>query len=156
MESENLTEDLRKMNDEKKFWDFSTLDPKHPLHTTQDKNALGLFKLETGSDYITSFVGVRPKVYSIESMSYDEYVDMSSSCQNGGVVCVNEYKKKNMKRMKGVKKHIIRRHFTHDCYKRAVLNKTIRKVTYFTISSMRHDVTTDLKKKLGLSRCVIF
>ena len=135
------------MDNEEKFWDFSTLHNSHPLYDTSHRNQLGLFKLEI-PDYITSFVGLRPKVYSIETLAYEDYVKMEKE----GPVCVNAYKKKNFKKLKGVKKHLMRAHFTHHCYKQSVLNKKIRTVSYFTIASRRHQVTTDLKAKLGLSR----
>ncbi len=135
------------MNSPERFWDFSTLHKNHPLYDTSFKNDLGLFKLET-ADFISGFVGPRPKVYSVETIPYEEFMKLIKN----GPICVKKYLKKNIKRLKGVKKEIIRQYFTHDIFKSAVLSRTISQVSYFTISSRRHNVTTDLKAKLGLSR----
>ena len=135
------------MDSPKKFWDFSTLHKDHPLYDDRFKNELGLFKLETG-DFISGLVGVRPKVYSVELIPYEEFMKLMEN----GPICVKKYLKKNLKRLKGVKSHIIRQHFGHMAFKSAVLTRKITPVSYFTISSRRHNVTTDLKAKLGLSR----
>ena len=134
---------------EEKFWDFSTLHKDHPLYDDKNQNELGMFKLETG-DYITGLVGVRPKVYSVETIPYEDFVKLKKS------FCVKKYHKQlvSIKRLKGVKKHIIRNHFNHRAFKSAVLQKQITNVKYFTISSRQHEVSTDLKSKLGLSRYV--
>ena len=136
-----------------KFWDFSTLHKTHKLYDESSKNELGLFKLET-PDFISGMVGTRPKVYSFETIPYEEFIELVKK----GPTCVKVYKKnlmkkmKNIKRLKGVKKYLIRSHFTHENYKSAVLNRELKRVTYFTISSRAHQVTTDLCAKLGLSR----
>ena len=138
---------------EKKFWDFSTLHKSHELYDESSKNELGLFKLET-CDYISGMVGAGPKVDSFETVPYEEFVKLMEK----GPFCVKVYKKNlkkkitNVKRLKGVKKFLIRSHFTHDCYKSAVLNRELKHVSYFTIASRKHEVTTDLRAKLGLSR----
>lgn len=136
---------------EKKFWDFSTLHKDHPLYDATSKNELGLFKLET-SDFIVGLVGARPKVYSIETIPYEDFEKMIKK----GPFCVKKYQKKmvSVKRLKGVKKHIIRNHFNHQSYKSAVIKQELTNVSYFTISSRQHNVSTDFKSKLALSRYV--
>ena len=135
------------MDSPERFWDFSTLHKDHPLYDDRFKNELGLFKLET-TDFISGLVGVRPKVHSVEIIPYEEFMKLIEN----GPTCVKKYLKKNVKRLKGVKSHIIRQYFTHAAFKSAVLSRKIMPVSYFTISSRRHNVTTDLKAKLGLSR----
>ena len=139
---------------EKKFWDFSTLHKTHELYDESSKNELGLFKLET-CDFISGMVGARPKVYSFETIPYEEFMKLIKK----GPICVKKaFKKKmkNVKRLKGVKKFLIRQQFTHECYKCAVLKGELKHVAYFTIASRKHEVTTDLRAKLGLSRYVYF
>ena len=58
-----------------KFWDFSTLHVEHPLYDASSKNELGLFKLET-SDFIAGLVGARPKVYSVETIPYEDFAKL--------------------------------------------------------------------------------
>ena len=60
-------------------------------------------------------------------------------------------KKCALKKMKGVKKHLVRQGFTHRCYVHAILYGKPRYVTYFSINSKDHKVGTFKKKKLGLS-----
>lgn len=134
-----------------KFWDFSTLHVEHPLYDASSKNELGLFKLET-SDFIAGLVGARPKVYSVQTIPYEDFAKLIKK----GPFCVRKYHKKmvSVKRLKGVKKHLIRNHFNHKSYKSAVVNSEVTNVSYFTISSRAHEVSTDLKSKLGLSRYV--
>ena len=136
---------------EKKFWDFSTLHKDHPLYDATSKNELGLFKLET-SDFIVGLVGARPKVYSIETIPYEDFEKLTKE----GPFCVRKYHEQmvSVKRLKGVKKHIIRNHFYHQSYKTAVLKQELTNVSYFTISSRQHNVSTDFKSKLALSRYV--
>ena len=60
-------------------------------------------------------------------------------------------KKETVKRMKGVKSHLVRQEFTHKCYVRAILTGKPRFVEFFTINSTMHEVATLKKGKLGLS-----
>ena len=159
VKTSTLNKDLASMNNgpENKFWDFSTLHPDHELYDESSKNELGLFKLET-CDYISGMVGARPKVYSFETIPFEDFMELMKK----GPFCVKVYKKKmkkkvkNVKRCKGVKKFLIRQQFTHQCYKCAVLKGELKHVAYFTIASRKHEVTTDLRAKLGLSRYVCF
>ena len=130
IQSKNLNDDLKNMGD---FWDFSTLDEMHPLYNKSNMNKLGRFKIEI-KDHISSVCGVRPKVYSLETIDYKEFEKMKRRMKNK--LCVKMFrdkkKKNNVKRLKGIKKHLIRQQFTHDTFKETV--SAITHVSYFTIS----------------------
>ena len=64
---------------------------------------------------------------------------------------MRKVKKETVKRMKGVKSHLVRQEFTHKCYVRAILTGKPRFVKYFTINSRMNKVSTYKKGKLGLS-----
>ena len=93
------------------------------------------------------FSGVRPKVYSLEIVPWDDW----KSLQGRDDICIKTLKKKSMKRLKGVKSHLVHSYFTHNCYVKSILTGKPRYVRYFTIASRGHVVTTDYKGKLGLS-----
>ena len=64
---------------------------------------------------------------------------------------MRKVKKNALKKMKGVKTHLVRQVFTYKCYERAILSGKPRFVKYFTINSRSHKVSTYAKGKLGLS-----
>lgn len=47
----------------------------------------------------------------------------------------------------GVKKHIIRSNFSHERFKMSIFNEVPTYVKYFTISTKKHHISTDLKSK---------
>ena len=46
------------------YLDLSNLPPNHPLYDNSCKGHLGKLKIETGADFMTEFVALRPKMYS--------------------------------------------------------------------------------------------
>jgi hypothetical protein len=95
----------------------------------------------------TFFPGCRPKVYSADTIAWKIWKEYES--QNPK--CMKRLKKETVKRMKGVKSHLVRQQFTHKCYVRAILTGKPRFVEYFCINSRMHQVSTYKKGKLGLS-----
>ena len=95
------------------------------------------------------FTACRPKVYSVDTipwMHWEKYENGEEKIQ-----CMSKVKRTTLKKMKGVKKHLVRQGFTHRCYVHAILYGKPRYVTYFSINSKDHKVGTFKKKKLGLS-----
>ena len=169
VKSENIYEDLKKIEN---FWDFSTLPKDHKHHNAETANKLGLFKLETGADKIFACAGMvfslykiknykskkltlfiftacRPKVYSVDTIPWEYWKNYETGKEP--IPCMYNVKKCALKKMKGVKKHLVRQGFTHRCYVRAILYGKPRYVTYFSINSLNHKVGTFKKRKLGLS-----
>jgi hypothetical protein len=54
------------MEADKSVYDTSNFEPCHPLYSEHNKKVLGKFKSETGSRAPTEFVGLKPKMYSLE------------------------------------------------------------------------------------------
>ena len=94
------------------------------------------------------FPGCRPKVYSADTIPWKLWKNFEKSKKP---LCMRKVKKETIKRMKGVKSHLVRQEFTHKCYVRAILTGKPRFVEYFTINSSMHEVATYKKGKLGLS-----
>ena len=92
--------------------------------------------------------GCRPKVYSADTVPWKLWKNFE---KNKKPLCMRKVKKETIKRMKGVKSHLVRQEFTHKCYVRAILTGKPRFVEYFTINSFMHEVATYKKGKLGLS-----
>ena len=171
VKSKNLYQDLSKIDN---FWDFSTLPKDHLYYNPTTANQLGLFKLETGADKIfacagnnidkkidcksSRFIyyykihffspGCRPKVYSADTIAWNLWKEYEKIKKPK---CMRKVKKETVKRMKGVKSHLVRQEFTHKCYVRAILTGKPRFVKYFTINSRMNKVSTYKKGKLGLS-----
>ena len=98
-------------------------------------------------------LGCRPKVYSVDVIPwqiYKKYAKMKKPH------CMRKVKKIAIKKMKGVKSHLVRMEFTHNNYVKAILSGKPRHVEYFSINSRRHVVSTYKKGKLGLSGRLLF
>jgi len=51
--------------------DTSNFPPNHPLYSTANKRKLGCFKSETGAHCPSEFVGLRSKMYTVQSVDAD-------------------------------------------------------------------------------------
>ena len=95
------------------------------------------------------FTACRPKVYSVSTIPWASWKKYENDEKM--MPCMHKIKRHDLKKMKGVKKHLVRQGFTHRCYVRAILYGKPRYVTYFSINSLNHKVGTFKKAKLGLS-----
>ena len=95
------TEDVfRDMASHAELYNTSDYPPEHPLHSTTNKKVLGKMKEECAGHLIAKFIGLRPKMYSIL-----------------------EAGEGNIKKAKGVKKNVVRKHIRHEQYKEALFRK---------------------------------
>ena len=70
IDSNDLYEDLANQSAEvKNEFDFSSYPEDHPLHDNNNKSEVLKFKDEFSGDYISEFVCLKPKMYSITSKS---------------------------------------------------------------------------------------
>ena len=88
---------------------------------------LGKFKDETASKPIVEFIGLRAKMYSIQTEDFES------------------------KRAKGVKKGVVKRYIRHQNYKDILLNRTQMHTSMNTIRSDHHKVKSYRLNKIGLS-----
>ena len=120
-----------------------------------------------------SAVGVRAKVYSLLLVSWEEFKKFHliqrpilERLKNKNLSkCLKKIKKpwknprkkgltlKNseLKKLRGVKKHIVKSKIEHADYKTSIHTGEPMYVEYLTIQSRGHEVTSTRKKKLGLS-----
>ena len=100
------------------------------------KKVIGKFKDEAAGNPITSFVGLKSKMYSYETELSDG---------KGGA------KIKNSKTAKGVKKNVIKRDIDHSHYLSCLQNNTIEKHNMKTTRSDHHVVSSYEINKTSLS-----
>ena len=88
------TEDVyRDMGKHARLYDTSDYPREHPLHSVENKKVLGKMTDECAGRPIAEYVGLRPKMYSILEANGD-----------------------NIKKAKGVKKAVVKKHIRHKQY----------------------------------------
>jgi len=116
------------INKNKDLFDLSEMNKDDNLYNTKNKKVIGKMKIETGSDYITEFVGLRPKMYSYKTEDEHE-----------------------SKKCKGVKLNVINSDINFNDYKNTNFNKEIKVIQQNGIRSYKHQLYTETVTKIGLS-----
>ena len=88
---------FRDMASQAELYDTSDYQPEHPLHSNANKKMLRKMKDECAGRPIAEYVGLRPKMYSIFAAG-----------------------RGNIKKAKGVKKNVVKKHIRHEQYKEAL------------------------------------
>ena len=100
-----------------------------PLHIRKNKKVIGLMKDELGSDMMTEFVAVRPKLYSYRKLDRSED-----------------------KKCKGIKKCVIKKTLIFKDYKNFPLNPTDVYRSQLMFRSSKHEVHTTEVNKVAPNR----
>ena len=100
----------------------------HPLHSTVNKKVLGKMKDECAGRLIAEYVGLRPKMYSIL-----------------------EAGRKNLKKAKGVKKNVVKKHIRHEQYKEVIFDKKTFRHGMDVLRSEGHRIYGQHMNKVSLS-----
>lgn len=126
IKTSNIYEDIK--TDVHKWFDTSgyPVDNKYNIPLV-NKKVVGLLKDELNGDPITEFIGLRAKMYALETES-----------------------QRLMQRAKGVKQSSVKE-LTIDDYRNCVLNSDVKSITQYIIQSKSHTVYTIEQRKLGLS-----
>ena len=98
-------------------YDLSDYPTDHPLHDETNKKVIGKFKDECAGVPIAEYIGLRPKLYSI--LRADEQV---------------------IKKAKGVKKYVIKKHINFNNYKDALFNKQKYTHSMNMLRSFNHNI----------------
>ena len=124
------TEDIYKdMYFDRQLYDFSNYDENHPLFSNYNKKKVGVMKDELAGDVIEEFVALKPKMYSV----------ITNNC--------------NIRRAKGVSKHIIQKVLNHEKYKSCLFTEQQYFNTMTYIQSKLHEIRTIDVHKKTLSPC---
>ena len=120
------TPDLyRDMEAELDVYDTSNFDPEHPLFSKTNEKVLGKFKSETGSKAPREFVGLRPKMYSLQ-ISKREKPKMTA---------------------KGIKRGFVAKHVRHEQFLNTLKTKLPTQANFKAFRSTNHVVRTlDIQK----------
>ena len=123
------TEDVyRDMGQHAGLYDTSDYPEDHPLHSTANKKVLGKMKDECCGRPIAEYIGLRPKMYSIlEAQGH------------------------NIKKAKGVKKNVVRKHIRHEQYREALFEKQTFRHGMDVLRSERHHIYGQHLNKVSLS-----
>ena len=114
------------MMKESHLFDTSNYPPNSKYFSNHNKKKIGAFKDEIGGELIYEFVGLRPKLYSIQG-----YVQRKQAA-------------------KGIQKSIANS-ITHQAFKNTLLQKTTKSVQTMRIESQKHLVQTIQVNKIALS-----
>ena len=93
----------------------------------KNKKVLGMMKYEAGGKIITEFVGLRSKLYAYK---VGENTD---------------------KKCKGVKKSVVKNSVTFENYKDCLFNNVTYQAKFNTLTSRKHEITTDCITKIALT-----
>ncbi len=128
IQTDDVYKDISKDVDE--WYDTSNYDKNHPsgLYSSKNKKVIGFYKDECGGKFISEFVGLKAKSYSIE---------MADG--------------KTEKKCKGVKKYVVRNHITHEDYKECLFSGESQHRPMNTIRSRKHNVGSERINKTALS-----
>ena len=122
------TEDVfRDMASHAELYDTSDYLKEHPLHSIANKKVLGKMKEECAGRPIAEYVSLRPKMYSIL-----------------------EAGEGNIKKAKGVKKNVVKKHIRHEQYKEALIRK---RTFHHSMESCGQSAIASTGSALIRSRC---
>jgi hypothetical protein len=124
IETQDIYEDMQGM---KEHFDTSNYPPDHPIYSGNNKAVLGKFKDEMGGKIITSFVGLKPKMYALKVQGESDQV-----------------------RAKGVKRAYVKKHFKHEIYLNCLKEKSRLRSKFNCIRSNKHQLRTITINKIGL------
>lgn len=131
IETEDLYKDMYEM---KEYFDMSEYSKSNPIYDETNKKVIGKFKDETGDKVINRFVGVRSKVYAIETET------------------PITLKLEESKKLKGIPKAIVKKQMTLRDYERCVLenmDKVVDGIVGFRTKNLTN--YTMEQSKVGLS-----
>ena len=120
----NYIDDMRDIGEN---FDFSKNPPHHPLYSTENEGVPGKFKDETLGKQITSYVGLRTKLYSILTVDDDLFEERKFGAS-------------------GIKKHVVSKVLTHDRYLECLNgleNGVIRQKTFKTKAHQVYTIETE-------------
>ena len=113
------------------MFDTSNFPKEHPsgILTGKNKKVIGLFKEENGGEILQEFCGLRAKCYATK--------------MHGG---------SESKKCKGVKKAVVKKGLTIDDYKTCLFEEKPKTISFNTLRSRKHEITTETITKIALDQ----
>ena len=125
IQTDDVYRDMEKRAD---LYDTSNYTKDHPLHSTVNNKVLGKMKDECAGRHIAEYVCLRPKMYSI--------LEASGDC---------------IKKAKGVKKAVVKKHIRHEQYREALFEKKTFRHGMDVLRAERHCIYGQHLNKVSLS-----
>ena len=156
IQTDDVYQDLYNHRD---MFDNSDYSKSSKFFFDENKKVIGKFKDEAAGKPITSFVGLKSKMYSYTvELPKDRNVKKAKGIIvlpkvkiKNEIIVLPQVKIKNEKKAKGIKKNIIERDLDHKDYLSVLQNKAIRKHKIKTIRSDHHEVSSYEINKISLS-----
>ena len=113
------------------MFDTSNFPKEHPsgIPTGKNKKVIGLFKEENGGEILQEFCGLRAKCYATKMHDGSE-----------------------SKKCKGVKKAVVKKGLTIDDYKTCIFRSKPKTISFNTLRSRKHEITTETITKIALDQ----
>jgi hypothetical protein len=125
VETDDLYKDLKQINN---HMDFSDYPKKHENYDVSNKKVLGKFKDELNGKIMREYIGLKPKMHAMDVQ-----------------------RDKEQKKAKGVPKHIVKKRFNFDLYKKTLEENHLERVNFNSIRSYEHKIYSINSNKVGLS-----
>lgn len=120
----------------KNYFDMSDFPVNHKCFSCVNKKRLGAFKDETCGICISEFVGLRSKLYAYKTVN-DQFLQ--------------DVKKLNLKKAKGVTKPVVKNHITFNDYKNCLFNNVTLRKEMRLFRSKKHIMQTLTVNKIALN-----
>ena len=113
------------------MFDTSSFPKEHTsgIPTGKNKKVIGLFKEENGGAILQEFCGLRAKCYATKMYDGSE-----------------------AKKCKGVKKAVVKKGLTIEDYKTCLFEEKPKTISFNTLRSRRHEITTETITKIALDQ----
>lgn len=139
VETDDIYSDMR---DDSGEYDFSDYPKDHPNHSVINKKVPGKFKDECCGRPIAEFVGLRPKMYSIQTMGLRE---------DSGWVPYPDENKSELRKAKGVQRTVVKKDLRHELYKQCLNERVEMRHKQIVIRSKKHQMGVYEQVKISLS-----
>ena len=124
IKTDDLNRDLYKLRES---FDFSNYPKDHPLFDSTKKKIPGYFKDELGGEEMIEFIALRSKMYAFRTKDSEE------------------------KKLKGISKHVIKKHITFEDYKKCLFDEKNYQHKMRSLRSERHEMFVEEVNKISLS-----
>src|SRR5690606_13437741 len=131
---DDIYKELKFLQNKYDCFDFSEFDKNHFMYDDKNHKSIGKMSIELANCIIIEFVGLKPKMYALKSISPDNIN--------------NQFYKKVAK---GIKKCNIKKELTFDTYKNVLFSQKLNFTEYKSIKSMHHQIYTQSIQKIALS-----
>ena len=138
VETDNIYKD---MFENKNLYDFRDYSINNLNYNITNKKVLGKFKDELNSQIITEFIGLKPKMYSLDYIDSNIIIDKCEYDEYNNIIVNNNIHK-------GITKSIS---LKHDEYKRSLYEEELIYKEFYNLQLNKQNIYLDKIKKIALN-----